>query len=107
MVACIYAYDDLVSGLGFQPYDKAANQKTAVDTYNLFEPLRKLTPSSGAYVNEALKSEKNPDQVFWGSNYNRLLRIKREVDPEDVFWCAPCVGNNRWKETDDGQLCRA
>lgn len=70
------------------------------------EPLRKLAPKSGAYVNEAFPEEPDWQHSFWGKNYERLLKIKREVDPDDVLWCNPCVGNDRWKEV-DGVLCRA
>ncbi|OYY49840.1 MAG: hypothetical protein B7Y48_04880 [Methylophilales bacterium 28-44-11] len=55
---------------------------------------------------QALPFEKDWQHTFWGSNYERLLKIKRAVDPTDVFWCAPCVGNERWVETGDGRLCR-
>ncbi|KAK0729871.1 hypothetical protein B0H67DRAFT_13871 [Lasiosphaeris hirsuta] len=33
------------------------------------------------------------------------LHIKRKVDPNDVFWCTPCVGNERWQQIGD-RLCR-
>jgi hypothetical protein len=46
-------------------------------------------------------SESNFQQAFWGSNYPHLLDIKRRFDPDDVFWCTPCVGNERWKEVGD------
>jgi hypothetical protein len=42
---------------------------------------------------------------FWGSNYPTLLQIKKEVDPDDVFWCNPCVGNEGWEEVGDS-LCQ-
>lgn len=71
-----------------------------------WEPLRQLTPDLGAYLNEAGNFEKDPGTTFWGENYDRLLSIKRKVDPQDVFWCNPCVGNDRWEERDDGRLCR-
>ena len=45
-------------------------------------------------------------QTFWGENYDRLLEIKRAIDPDDVLWCHPCVGSEGWKEV-DGRLCRA
>lgn len=48
--------------------------------------------------------EPNWQQAFWGENYERLLKIKREVDPRDVLWCHPCVGNDRW-EYHGYQLC--
>lgn len=58
-----------------------------------------LTPDKGD-VNEP-----NWQNAYWGSNYGRLLEIKRAVDPHDVFWCAVCVGSEGWRE-EDGQLCR-
>lgn len=44
-------------------------------------------------------------QVFWGENYERLWEIKRRVDPHDVFWCHPCVGNEGWEEV-GRRLCK-
>lgn len=55
---------------------------------------------------QAFPFEKDYQQTFWGSNYARLLQIKRQVDPTDVFWCSPCVGNERWEVRQDGQLCQ-
>lgn len=46
------------------------------------------------------------NEAFWGSNYPRLLDIKRQLDPDDVFWCQACVGHESWKESSDGRLCR-
>jgi hypothetical protein len=67
--------------------------------------LRRLAPDSGAYVNEADPYEPDWQHAFWGANYGRLLAIKRATDPNDVFWCHPCVGNERWEEVGD-LLCR-
>jgi Berberine and berberine like len=50
-------------------------------------------------------NEPNFQNAFWGTNYPRLLSIKRAVDPHDVLWCHPCVGNERWEVVGD-QLCR-
>ncbi|RKP04459.1 hypothetical protein THASP1DRAFT_21095, partial [Thamnocephalis sphaerospora] len=44
-------------------------------------------------------------KAFWGEHYGRLLKIKRRVDPFDVLWCEPCVGNERWKTVGD-KLCK-
>jgi len=68
--------------------------------------LRDLLPDSGAYVNEANINEPDWQEAFWGSNYEKLVKIKKKYDPEDVFWCHPCVGNEGWEEVDDA-LCRA
>lgn len=69
-----------------------------------------MTPEccNGSWLTQrqAAGFERDPATTFWGDNYERLLRIKRSVDPHDVFWCSPCVGNDRWAEREDGQLCK-
>ena len=82
---------------------KAVQLDLLTNTYD--EALRVLAPDSGADVNEADPNEPDPHQSFWGSNYPRLLKIKKEYDPNDVFWCTPCVGNERWQEVGNA-LCR-
>ncbi len=74
-------------------------------THTYVEALRKLAPDMGAYINEADPNEPNFSQAFWGDHYPRLLAIKRKYDPADVFWCTPCVGNERWVMQGD-ELCR-
>ncbi|RAH72409.1 FAD-binding domain-containing protein [Aspergillus aculeatinus CBS 121060] len=64
------------------------------------DPLREFTPDSGAYQNEADPFEPDPIGAFWGkANYERLLRIKKEVDPENMFTVHQGVGWDR----DDGR----
>ena len=96
----------LVTGVSWTALNETAKdqaQNLLTNTY--VEALRVLAPGSGAYVNEADPYEPNFQQVFWGDNYPRLLDIKRLVDPGDVFWCTPCVGNERWEEVGN-LLCR-
>ncbi|KAJ5291272.1 hypothetical protein N7478_000523 [Penicillium angulare] len=69
------------------------------------EAMRRLVPDSGAYLNEAYWDEPNFQQAFWGSNYERLHKIKKAVDPDDVFWCHVCVASERWQEVGN-YLCR-
>lgn len=70
---------------------------------------------TGAYGNEADVMEPNFGEAFWGTNYARLLKIKKEVDPDDLFWVQAGVGSEGWKvasnsrkwlSTQDGLLCR-
>ncbi|KIW86249.1 hypothetical protein Z517_01644 [Fonsecaea pedrosoi CBS 271.37] len=82
------------------------------------EALRELAPNTGAYVNEADPTEPNWQKTFWGSNYPRLLQLKRHWDPKGVFWCVPCVGHkDGWEVVSDvgvegavgespGRICR-
>ncbi|OAX79350.1 hypothetical protein ACJ72_06331 [Emergomyces africanus] len=68
-----------------------------VDQYRkasaMVKPLRDITPDGGAYQNEADAYEPNHIDSFWGrKNYDRLLRIKKEVDPNNLITCHHCVG---------------
>ena len=86
-----------VAGTAFPQLDVAARKAVAKAITDVHVPaLKKLAPNSGAYINEGDINEPHFQQVYWGSNYKRLLKIKRRVDPWDVFWCHPCVGNERW-----------
>ncbi|KAF8691086.1 oxygen-dependent FAD-linked oxidoreductase family, partial [Rhizoctonia solani] len=55
-------------------------------------PLRAITPNSGAYHNEADVYEPNTSQSFWGSNYPALYAIKQKYDPDKLLDCWHCVG---------------
>lgn len=55
---------------------------------------------------QGFKYEPNYQETFWGENYEQLLKIKKKVDPSDVLWCHPCVGNEGWEEREDGRLCQ-
>ncbi|KAK0701574.1 hypothetical protein B0T26DRAFT_865327 [Lasiosphaeria miniovina] len=76
-------------------------------------PLRAATPGGGAYLNEADLEEPNWQQSFFGTNYERLLQIKRLRDPWQVFWAPATVGSEDWIVTtpnqvpsQNGRLCR-
>lgn len=78
-------------------------------------PIRDVTPNGGAYANEADIAEPNWQQAFFGSNYARLLTIKKKWDPTDLFYVHHGVGSEAWVvddgdrgvQTQDGKLCRA
>ena len=64
----------------------------------------------GAYLNEAdgYTSREDAGRVFWGSKYTELKILKERWDPEGVFWCRLCVGNEGWVvEEGSGKLCLA
>ncbi|KAH6684650.1 hypothetical protein B0J14DRAFT_527517 [Halenospora varia] len=101
-----------VLAVDWPPFDVAEKAKQeSLLTNSYVKALRDLTPNMGAYVNEVCSTipadPNEPDfqHAFWGTNYERLLAIKKKLDPTDVLWCHPCVGNEGW-EVVDGVLCR-
>ncbi|KAF2226022.1 FAD binding domain-containing protein [Elsinoe ampelina] len=68
-----------------------AAQKKMTDE---FMPLIEgVTPGSGAYLNEADWRQKNWQDAFFGSNYDRLLKIKKVWDPKGILKGEKLVGS--------------
>ena len=88
------------------------SDQTVVDTVykditqNKVQPLRDLSPETGAYFNEPDSFEPEWQTTFFGPHYPRLYHIKQKYDPEGVLWCSKCVGSEAWAESSDGTLCR-
>ncbi|KAI9643577.1 hypothetical protein NHQ30_008198 [Ciborinia camelliae] len=74
---------------------------------NLLDPaLEKLTSNPAAYLNEADFNQPNWQQVFYGTNYAKLLSIKNKYDPNGMFWGPTVVGSEAWAAIADGRLCK-
>jgi hypothetical protein len=58
-----------------------------------------------AYVSESNFFEKDWQRSYWGTNYERLRAIKRQYDPDDLFFVHHGVGSEDW--SDDGFERRA
>ncbi|KAH8682868.1 hypothetical protein BGZ60DRAFT_479702 [Tricladium varicosporioides] len=100
------AFVHAVLNVDWPPLNMAERAKQeGLVTNSYIKALRDLAPDMGAYINEADPNEPNFQHSFWGTNYERLLSIKKKVDPTDVLWCHPCVGNEGWEEV-GGVLCR-
>lgn len=56
--------------------------------------LRDALPGQGAYLNEADYFTEDWPEEFWGSNYPRLLEVKRRVDPDNLFRVHHGVGSD-------------
>ena len=61
----------------------------------VIQPLRDITPNSGAYWNEADINEPNWEHTFWGGNYAALKEIKAKYDPHRMFRVWNGVGGTR------------
>ena len=53
----------------------------------------------GMYPNESGPNVTNWKSNFWGSNYDRLLQIKKKWDPDEFFYCSQCVGSDNYPHT--------
>ncbi|UZJ55526.1 hypothetical protein CBS101457_004846 [Exobasidium rhododendri] len=87
-----------------------SNEATSADISAAFQRshtaadyLRAITPTSGAYMNEADTFEPNYTTSFWGSaNYNRLLALKKTYDPSNLLTNHQAIG---WNSTDARYAC--
>ena len=85
--------------------DMAATQNNITDT--VMPIIEQVTPNAGAYINEADPQQKDWQNVFFGSNYAKLLVIKEKYDPKGLFYNRIAVGSERWKILEDGRMCEA
>jgi hypothetical protein len=85
--------------------DMIADQKKMTEVY--MPQLIDVTPGSGTYMNEADFNEPNWKEVFYGSNWNRLVEIKRKYDPQSFFYNYKGVGSEAWTVEKDGRMCKA
>jgi FAD/FMN-containing dehydrogenase len=80
-------------------FDNQADAQMISKAYEIVhsgvDKLRALAPHSGAYQNEAEIYETDPIGSFWGrENYDKLLAIKKQIDPDNVLTCWNCVGSD-------------
>ncbi|KAJ4417528.1 hypothetical protein N0V82_006087 [Gnomoniopsis sp. IMI 355080] len=68
--------------------------------------IQAVAPDAGTYLNEADPVDENWKRNYYGSNYERLLAIKKRYDPEGIFYARHSVGSDAWVERHDGRLCR-
>ncbi|KAI4126029.1 MAG: hypothetical protein LQ338_003968 [Usnochroma carphineum] len=70
--------------------------------------LQRVTgPDSGVYMNEGDFQQPGFRKQFYGPNYSKLRQIKKEYDPQDLFYVTAGVGSEAWRVAEDGRLCRA
>lgn len=71
--------------------------------YEFFERMSEAGNATGAYVNYIDPLQHNWAEQYYGSNYQRLLEIKKKVDPNNFFSFQQSVGSpfNPTKELTD------
>ena len=88
------------------PFPKMQAQQDLI-TNKIMPRIEAVTPDAGAYINEADFQQKDWQQVFFGSNYEKLLAIKNKYDPKRLFYNSIAVGSERWEVLSDGRMCEA
>jgi len=90
----------LPSDPDWDAYDFAQHE-LAMTQLPALEALEK--GNMGGYLGIPFPYESQSSQVFWGSNYDRLMAIKDHWDPSDLFITRLGVGSERW---DEEGMCR-
>lgn len=71
------------------------------------DQLKALTPGGGAYMNEGTFDNPDWKQDYYGTNYDKLLGMKKKHDPNFILYGAASVGSDYWTVAGDGRLCKA
>ncbi|KAJ6437713.1 6-hydroxy-D-nicotine oxidase [Purpureocillium lavendulum] len=88
-----------------RPFDDMVAEQKRITTQ--IQPLiEAATPGAGAYMNEGNFQQPDFQETFFGANYGRLLRIKKQYDPEGLLFAVGGVGSEEWTVQGDGRLCR-
>ena len=71
------------------------NQEEEINNFRKIFVQDMYSLGKGAYPNEAEFDLENWQVELWGSmeRYNRLLEVKKSWDPNGLFWCHHCVGD--------------
>jgi hypothetical protein len=97
---------------------KEQMQKAAKELIeDVLGPWRDVSPESdfgGSYLNEANVVEPRWQHSFYGTQYDRLLELKKKWDPKGVFYATTAVGSEEWEvrdgdwgtQTQNGRLCK-
>jgi len=82
-------------------------ERNNVQTNIVGKALREAGPNGATYVNEGDLYEPNWQESYWGSNYPRLLTLRKKWDPEGVFYTQTTPGTENWSVIDYGtKLCK-
>lgn len=69
--------------------------------------FREWAPETGAYMNEANPFNSQWQHDFYGASYDRLVQIKRDVDPSYTLSVWSGVDSEFWNyDMDTGKLCQ-
>ena len=85
---------------GHEPDSHAAATRRQRRRRNRWTSFSKWSTGPGSYVSESDFFERQWQRSFWGSNYPRLSAVKKQYDPDGLFFVHHGVGSEQW--SDDG-----
>jgi FAD/FMN-containing dehydrogenase len=77
---------------GHEP-DVAAGRRGANRVHRCMNELRAIARNGGSYVSESSYFESDYQHSYWGSNYPRLVAMKKKYDPAGLFAVHNGVGS--------------
>lgn len=86
------------AGIGGHEPDLNEARKSAERINKAMDELKEIAPRNGSYVSESSFFEQDWQHSFWGSNYSKLAAIKKQYDPEGLFFVHHGVGSEEWSE---------
>ena len=81
--------------IGHEP-DFSNARKSAEAVAKAVREIQKLAPDGGSYVAESDYFLRDWQRGYWGSNYPKLLAIKKKYDPSGLFFVHHGVGSKGW-----------
>jgi Berberine and berberine like len=75
---------------------------TRYESATAWKPIL-IASNHSSQVSPYLKDWKNS---LWGSNYEKLSKIKSKYDPNTLFWASPGVNADSMAVRQGGRLCR-
>jgi FAD/FMN-containing dehydrogenase len=76
--------------------DLTAARRDAAAVRRAGDEVSRIVSRPGSYVSESDFFARNWREAFWGSNYPRLVRVKRKYDPTGLFFAHHGVGSDEW-----------
>ena len=77
--------------------DLAAARREAAAARRASDEVSRLVPTPASYVSESDFFTGEWQEAFWGSNYPRLVAVKRKYDPTGLFFAHHGVGSEEWE----------
>ncbi len=84
---------------GYEP-DTTEGRREADRINKAMDEILKVAPGAGSYLSESNYFEKDWKQSFWGAHHKKLAEVKKQHDPEGLFFVHHGIGSEDW--SDDG-----